>query len=287
MRILDDFAVTVALACCRAFAPLAAAAYLGIDATYNGGLVRVRLGHCKHGSWRALCAIWETRFARETINSALRLGMDDAVLRRVALRDGVEPPSRCILAICHTPWGRVLARWNAARTGVFINAAPRWEARSGGLRIGGGVSGLRQIMREVERGGRVAVVVDCFSYGAGIATRFLNESIRVTPGAARIAAAAGVPLILTVVHYNRGSIRISFGQRLDPRELGVAEATRRIVREFESRVWADPSIWDGIIKHARRSPSMDRRRTSLNRHADDGYRNGMRTSPEKVPTRTI
>jgi len=250
---LADVAISCALAGCRALAPLAAAVYVAFDAARYGGRVRARLGQCEGGSWRALNAIWHTRFARETINGALRLGMREAVFRRVAVEDNAEAPIGCVLAICHTPWARVLASWNATQGVVLIKAASRWESRAGGRRIGAGVIGLRRITRELRRGSRVAVVVDCFSDGNGIAMHFLGEPIHVAPGAVRIAAAAGVPLIPTNVRYARGAIRISFGTSVDPRTLGVAEATRRVVTAFESAVRTDPAVWDGIIRHARRS----------------------------------
>lgn len=254
MKPLADLVIDAALACCEIFSVLAAIVYAGVDAGFQGGRVWARLACCDGGSWRAMRRIWHARFARETINGAMRMGLGEAVLRRFVLEKGVVPPSACILAICHSPWGQALARWNAAHRVALVKAASRWERRAGGLRVGGAVGDHRRITRQLADGGRVALVVDGFTDGHGVAMQFLGAPVRVAPGAARIARATGVPLVPTTARYVRGLIRISFGAPIDPAALGVAVATRRVVRAFDTTVRADPAGWDRILHFARRTP---------------------------------
>ena len=249
-------ALTAAHACCEILSVPVAIAYAGVDAALHEGRVWSRLARCDGGSWRALRRIWHARLTRETINAAMRVGLHDAVLRRVVLEEGVLPPSGCVLAICHSPWGQALARWNATHGGALVKAASRWEGRTGGLRIGDAVGDLRRIMRQLASGGRVALVVDRFTEGRGIATEFLGAPVHVATGAARIALAAGVPLVPMTARYVRGWIRIAFGRPIDPSMLGVPEAMRCVVRSFETEVRADPAGWDLMLHFARTTPRV-------------------------------
>lgn len=273
MRPLADAILTTVLWCCEVVALPAAAAYAVLDHAMQDARVRSRLTRCDGGWWLALRRIWSARLSRECLNTAMRIGLAEAVSRRVALADGQVPPSGCVLAICHSPWGRALALWNAAHPLALVKAAARWKSRGRAAYVGSGIAALRELHGRLRGGARVAVVIDCFDADDGPALAFLGIPVRVGGGAARLARAAGVPIVPTRASLERGHIRVSFGPPIDATSLGVDESMRQVMRAFEATVRADPAAWDHLLPFARgaapaTAPSTVRQRARARERTD-------------------
>src|SRR5205809_7801622 len=115
--------------------------------------------------------------------------MEGVVLRRVRCHglDGL-PRGGCVLALDHSPWGRVLARWAAAEQFALVFAHRRWARWAGPAYRAAVPSGIRRTTAAPVRGRRVAAVIDGLvrrGWGEG---GFLSERGRASIRSARVVA---------------------------------------------------------------------------------------------------
>lgn len=194
-----------------------------------------------------LRAIWFARIAREGLRLLLALGFADAVLRRIEVIGNVSAPGRnCVYAIYHTPWGRVLALWMARQSDGIVFSARRWMDRAGKAHVPCTWRGLRELVRRIEDGSSAAVTADHFAAAGdhSIAASMLGREVRVSTGAARIAAAGCVPIVPVITRYRAGKLEVIVGTAIDVKQCGVADATRRVTAIFDAELRRDPSGWE-------------------------------------------
>ena len=211
--------------------------------------VRQRL-HALHGGTsdgsRELRAIWFARIAREGFRVMLLLGLSEAVLRRVHVIGAARVNPSCVYAIYHSPWGRVLALWMARRSDSVVFSAQRWLDRAGKAHVPCTWRGLRELVRRIRDGSSAAVTADHFRSrpGHSVPASLLDREVAISTGAARIAAAAGVPLVPVLTRYRHGRVEVVLGPEVMVGEGGAADATRRIAAEFDAELRRDPSSWE-------------------------------------------
>lgn len=202
--------------------------------------------------WPELKAIWLNRAAREGLRILSTVGFHHAVLRRVTLVGDPSVLSRsCIFAIVHSPWDRVLAHWIHGSRRAVVFATGRWEARAHGAHLPCNWRGIRKLVHHLRTGGVAAVTVDHFvAEPSKFSTRasMLGRGVNASTGAARIAAAAGVPIIPVSTRFARGKVQIILGSAMMVSEETVASATRELIKVFDSEVSHDPSLWAGSHK---------------------------------------
>jgi hypothetical protein len=262
-------ALRVALIACRWLAgPIAAAHAL---------LCRARLvaaspvlGSAPGGLLRALHAAWFGRLARETLSLALRTAMRPAATGFVSPAVAAELAGPGVIAICHSPWTRLLAAWCGETHFALAPGPDRWAPRSGAAHVGFDRRGLRRLVTDLAHGGRVVVVADAFECVAGVATRFLGEERIVSCLAARLAALGHVPLVAVVPVLERGRVRV--GDRATIRVAGEARsqqvATGRLIAFFDDQIRRRPWVWDGALGEAPSPPRAARgKRHPAPRHA--------------------
>lgn len=61
---------------------------------------------------------------------------------------------------------------------------------------------------------------------------------------ARIAAAAGVPLVPVMTRYRHGRVEVVLSPAIVVGEVGVAGATCRVAAAFDAELRRDPSSWE-------------------------------------------
>jgi hypothetical protein len=192
-------------------------------------------------------AIWFARIAREGLRLLLVLGFADAVLRRVEVT-GTSPASggSCVYAIYHTPWGRVLALWMERRTDGVLLSAERWLKRAGRAHMPCTWRGLRELVDRISHGGSAAVTTDHFGPAGRHTTPalLLGRAVHMSTGVARIAAAAGVPIVPVITRYRAGKLQVAFDAAIAVDEVGAAAATRRVIAAFDAELRRDPSGWE-------------------------------------------
>lgn len=194
-----------------------------------------------------LRAIWFTRIAREGLRILLALGLADAVLRRVEVTEGAGAlKGNRVYAIYHTPWGRVLALWLARQSHGVLLSAQRWTERAGRAHVPCTWRGMRGLVDQVRRGCPAAVTADHFGAAGGrtTAASLLGRDVSVSTGVARIALAAGVPIVPVMTRYCGGKLRVVVGAAIPVHRGGVEAATRGMTSVFDAELRRDPSGWE-------------------------------------------
>ena len=194
-----------------------------------------------------LRAIWFARIAREGLRILLALGFADAVLRRVEVTGGSSAlGGNCVYAIYHTPWGRVLALWMARRSHGVLLSAQRWMERAERAHVPCTWRGMRELVEGIRRGRPAAVTADHFGAAGGRVTgaSLLGRDVNVSTGVARIALAAGAPIVPVMARYADGKLRVVVCDAIPVRKGGVEAATRRMTSVFDVELRRDPSGWE-------------------------------------------
>jgi hypothetical protein len=194
----------------------------------------------------ALRRIWTARTVREALRLLCAAGLERAAIRRVVLRgntDALRTPA--VLAIYHTPWGRLLGRWIAAQGNVVLLAAPHWSERAPGAHAPRSREGMRALLHALRSGRSAAVTIDHFGEGGRIVreSSVLGVPVTVCTGAARLAAAAGVPIIPVSFRWTGGFLEVHIGHRFTVTRDTVRVVTAALIAEFDRAVRADLSGW--------------------------------------------
>ena len=251
-RSVPDVVLAIGLAACHVCAvPLAA-----LDGLFEQ-MVHPRvmqwLASCPGGAWRQLRRIRFVRLARLLFKAFVLAGGHRLVTRRILVDDASAPlpPGGCVFAICHTAWGHALVPWAAARHFAVVLAGSRWAHEAGDLYAPRSSAGLHRILRLLRAGGRAAVAVDSFAGRGACEARLFGVPVLVSLVAVRLAAAAGVPLVPAWIAYDRGRLRIYFGQSVDVAPGSVEPTLRQMLNCFEGWIREDPAEWNDLMPFLR------------------------------------
>jgi hypothetical protein len=195
---------------------------------------------------RALRQLWTARAVREAFRLLCAAGFESAVFQRIVLRgnaDVLRTPA--VLAIYHTPWGRLLGRWIARQGGVILLAAPHWSTRAPGAHAPRSREGMRSLLLELRAGRAAAVTVDHFFEGGRVVreTSVLGVPVTACTGAARLAAAAGVPIVPVSFRWTGRTLEVHLGHRFSVTRDAVRVVTAALIAEFDRAVRVDLSAW--------------------------------------------
>ncbi len=208
--------------------------------------------------FETLARIWFGRATREALRIALRIGLDAAVMSRVALTGNVSAATGpCVYAIYHTPWGRVMANWLKNRPRTALYATGRWESRARSAHVACNPAGLRQVISALKRGENAAVTIDHFTEsGSSRAVSFLGRQVRASTGAARIARAAGVPVVPVTARFCNGRLELEIGERLGTGDKTPECVTAELFEAFDRETRRDPGGWEGSYGFLERAGAM-------------------------------
>ena len=222
------------------------------DVGIRGGWLRVApcVRHAPGGLSRALREIWLSRLLRESLTFLLKTSFRATTLRLVddSLVRGAGRGS--VIAICHTPWARLLAEWCRVHDFALVIADGPWASRMGYVTgPGRGFSELRRVVRHLKTGGRVIVTADAFAGSRSSPVRFLQGERMVSLLPGRLALLAGVPLRPVVAHFADGSLRLRFGSLPCARVPSAKHFTQALLRFFEDEIRLRPAIWGDVLKN--------------------------------------
>src|SRR5579859_239667 len=253
-----DLLLGMALAACQWLAvPVALIEWVMLQ---RWPALRRWLSQCPHGTLRALRQVVFARLARQVFKIAMLVGFEAAVLRRVRCRGTHRLPRQgCVIALVHSHWGRVLARWVNSQRFARVFAHERWSRWTGDAHIAASVGGLHRAVNLLAQGQRVAVVADELPPQTGCNVVFLGVHKRATIRATWLAARAGVPVVPVTVGYAAGAIRVRIGPPMEPgrRRSECVETTRALLRTFERRIRRRPDEWQDLFvffRTAQRDP---------------------------------
>jgi lauroyl/myristoyl acyltransferase len=142
----------------------------------------------------------------------------------------------------------VLALWMARQSHGVLLSAQRWMERAGRAHVPCTWRGMRGLVDRVRRGRAAAVTADHFGAAGGrtTAASLLGRDVNVSTGVARIALAAGVPIVPVMTRYRRGKLRVVVCDPIPVHRSSVEAATRRMTSVFDAELRRDPSGWENV-----------------------------------------
>jgi lauroyl/myristoyl acyltransferase len=240
-------ALDMTLRTCRAASTIAAALHLALIRA--GAAQAPRLFDASNLDMARLRDCWFARCAREVLALALRSPLRASALDLVSFEDAPGQNGGHIIAVCHSPWGRLLSHWCRERGSGLAFAAPGWNRHLGDAHVAGGYRELRRLVKHLKGGGRAFVVVDVFPQRRGCPVRFLGLDRLASMVAVRLSAAAGVPIIPAVPVFRGGYIEVIYGTaNAAPVREERADVVRSLLEFVETQIRACPASWHGTMQ---------------------------------------
>lgn len=106
-------------------------------------------------------------------------------------------------------------------------------------------------LRVLRRGEILGILIDLVPRGESVTCIFFGRECRTAPGPARLALAAGAPIVPACLVYRQGRMRVRFEAAIDPAEIpagddstaAVGEITQRLAGVLEGWVRESPEQW--------------------------------------------
>ncbi len=202
------------------------------------------LSNSPDGLYNTLRDIWLTRLMRELFKLSMKMWLRGAALTLV---NGTLPENRktgYVIAICHTPWFRLLAEWCRDRDFALVLVDGAWINRTGHVNVPGGVSGLRRLVRHLRSGGRAVVIADVFDRSRCCGVRFFEEKRLASLLPARLAALGRVPLHAVIPSLQAKQLHIRTGPLFIVGTSAVEQqtVTQGLLAFFEQEIRKRPAL---------------------------------------------
>ena len=136
------------------------------------------LGYDKNGVFYNLQNIWYAHFVRKVISVLLRTPFKLSAINLVCSNIQLPTNVGCVIAICHTPWKRLLVEWSLHHDFGLIIAGEKWNAKSRQIqRQGKTYHDLKSILTHLKQKGRVIIAFDRYSNYNDCKVDFLGECL--------------------------------------------------------------------------------------------------------------
>jgi hypothetical protein len=202
--------------------------------------------------FRALHRLWSTRIAREVIAGILHTPLGPTLQSAISQEPGrPEFRSGCVLAVFHSPWGRLVAFWASRSNGTMLVASGGWASRIAIFQSRPGIGGIRTLLAALEEGRDIAVPADVRVHNHGVSIPFAGRTVMVSALPARLAAVAQVPLVPVIFRLTSSSVQVHFGPALQVGRTpaSLRTATAELFTYYEAHVITDPSICSNVFRH--------------------------------------
>ncbi|WP_295670341.1 hypothetical protein [uncultured Mucilaginibacter sp.] len=197
--------------------------------------------------FKNLINIWYIRLVRRVISVSVRSPLRMSALCMVNSTLPLPSHSGCIIAICHTPWKRLLVQWCLENNMAFVIGNGTWTNQKRRIqKRGKGFSDLRDIVSYLQHNGRIVIAFDCFSnYPKCCPVKFLGKSHNMSMLPVRLARVAKVPLVTAIPRFCNGMINIDCGPQFSLNKLnsdpkGVMQT---LISFLESEIKNNPATW--------------------------------------------
>lgn len=209
---------------------------------------------CPAGLHATLCDLWRSRIMREVLTAAMKTRLRGAALSLVASALPAHAKTGCVMAVCHSPWFRLLAEWCRENEFALVLSSDDWNHRTRGVNVLGGFRNVRRLVRHLRAGGVAVVVADVFDVTRECPVTFLGESHLASILPARLAAAAGVPLAAIVPERQTNRIFLHAGPcyNVGKQSGDQQTAMRELLGFFEREISLRPALWSRILKSPHR-----------------------------------
>jgi hypothetical protein len=205
----------------------------------------------KNNRYRTLCNIWHVRLVRRMISFLVRTPLRRDILQLIDLNIPIDRYQGCIIMMCHTPWKRLLTEWCLEKNfALIIGTVKRTDRRWAILREGAGSFELHELVKYLDRGGRVIVMADVFNNLKNCPLKFLGNDYNASVFAERLAILAKVPILTIIAKFSNARIEFAEGPRFFTEGLKSTSTklTAEIISFFEKEIGNDPAIFEKYAK---------------------------------------
>lgn len=195
---------------------------------------------------KGLKSLWTSIIGRKIISVLVRSPFRRDALKLINSSVTLPFNTGCVIAICHTPWKRLLVEWCLENDFALIVAAGEWTPKKRRIQVrGNGLGDLRDITRHLRHNGRLIIAFDMFNDLYDCPIDFLGNRANVSLLPARLAKMAQVPLISVVPTLRDGFIQIGYARQFDVNDVkgDPAAIMQKILLSFEDELRNDPGIW--------------------------------------------
>lgn len=238
--------LTLSIAICKRLSPAIAAIHYGL---INAALVKIPLcaAYGEKGVYSNLKRTWYTQMVRRVISVLVRSPLRFSTLRLVHSTVKLSPDSGCVIAVCHTPWKRLLVQWCLENNATYIISNGKWTHQKKRIQKQcDSLSGLRDIVRYLQHNGRVVIAFDNFNNHTNYCRlKFLGHKYNVSMLPVRLAKIAGVPLVSVIPRFCDGIINIECGPQFGLNKVNSDPGgiMQTLVSFLEAEIKNDPGIW--------------------------------------------
>ena len=199
------------------------------------------------GCRKTLRDIWFAKLARMWIRGPL-LKFAKQIVKAPSTSGG------CVIAICHTDWSLLLARWcRDNNLTMVITASKKWRNRTGRVNVSGGFQSLRKVVQHLQSNGMVCVHADSLK-SRGFTSNFLGLQRPISMLPARLAGLAGVPVVGVVPTFEHGYLNLKICETFIVGKTHHEQkvVTYKLITFFENEITQNPAILRGILKKNQR-----------------------------------
>lgn len=208
--------------------------------------VPLAIEEAQGGTQMVLRKLWKVRMLRRTLSLLLRTPLRHMALPLVKYRLDLPEDKGCIIALCHTPWARLLARWCRNNNFALVFAGGPWRKRTGHLNIpGGSYSGIRRLIRHLKKGGLVIVMGDNTGWSCCTPVSFMGKEQQASVLPARLAILAEVPIAVVVPNFRNNRVYLDQCLILEAEEIKADRTTaiQNIFSYYEEHILHSPFNW--------------------------------------------
>jgi hypothetical protein len=246
MRTGKSFFLMQCIAICGLLSPVIGAIHYCLLTAWP---VKVPLcvAYGEKGIFHSLVNIWRTQMVRRIISVLVRSPLRLSTLRLVNSTVSLPPGSGCVIAICHTPWKRLLVQWCLENNAVFIISNGKWTHQKERIQKRcDSLNDLCDIVTYLRQNGRVVIAFDNFNNHSNYCRlKFLGHHYNVSMLPVRLAKIAGVPLVSAIPRFRNGMINIDHGPQFSLNKVSSDPegVMRTLVSFLETGIKSDPGIW--------------------------------------------
>ncbi len=242
--------LTIGFSFCRVLALIMSGSHYFIVRT---GIIKapVWINGFVEGQYKKFLRTWYARIVRRFISVSVRSLFRARVLKLVNLDIEFPKDSGCVVAVCHTPWKRLLVEYCLDKKNMLIVANANLAKKKKGIEIRPfGYKELRRMLNHLHQNGQVVIAIDCFNKLENCQVDFLGSKANASTLPVRLSRIANVPLIMAIPVFDNDAIRFITGPKVKAsfNSLNSGYTIQQLIIYLDNEIKKDPSIWPEFVK---------------------------------------